>query len=113
MARMKGDDSVFAMLEAEATRCRRVIERLSAELEGLPRGTLGERKIKSAAGREYVYPCLRFRKEGKVVFEHISAEKAEKLRPLFVRKKKLLIDMKANKVRLRTIEGILRARHKA
>lgn len=80
------DDSVFRMLESERDRCKRVIDKILAELEKLPRGSLGRRKVKSG-GKEYVYPCLKYRDGAKVKFEHISAERAEELRPVLERKK--------------------------
>jgi len=36
------DESVFRMLESERDRCARVIEKISAEMEKLPRGSLGQ-----------------------------------------------------------------------
>ncbi|HBG07169.1 MAG: hypothetical protein A2075_13115 [Geobacteraceae bacterium GWC2_58_44] len=54
------DESVFRILESERDRCARVIEKIAAEMEKLPRGCLGQGKVKSG-GKEYVYPCLKYR----------------------------------------------------
>lgn len=103
------DDSVFRMLESERARCARVIEKLLSEIEKLPRGALGQRKVKTD-GKEYVYPCLRYREGDRVKFEHISVRKAEELRPALERKKKLQKDLGTIRKRMHTIDGILQKR---
>lgn len=94
------------MLRSERDRCVLVIEKISSELEKLPKGSLGQRKVKSH-GKEYVYPCLRYREGSEVKFEHLAPEKAEEMKPALERRKKLLADLKANKKRIATLNAIL------
>lgn len=101
------DESIFRMLESERDRCARVIEKIAAEMGKLPRGSLGQRKVKSG-GKEYVYPCLKYREGAHVKFEHISAQLAEELRPALERKKKLQNDLKSSQKRMGTINIILK-----
>ena len=103
------DDSIFRMLRTERDRCARVIEKIGVAMEKLPRGTLGQRKVKSG-GKEYVYPCLKYREGSKVKFEHISSQRAEELRPALEKRKKLQSDLNANKKRMNTINHILGTR---
>jgi len=102
----KQDDSVFRMLQSERDRCALVIEKIHNELEKLPKGSLGQRKVKSR-GKEYIYPCLRYREGSEVKFEHLSPEKAEGLKPALERRKKLQADLKIIKKRLSTLNAIL------
>jgi len=103
----KKDESVYRMLEAERDRCRLVVEKIDRELTALPKGSLGQRKVKSG-GKEYCYPCLRYRSGARVMFDHLSAEKVQVLAPLLEKRKKLASDMKANKRRIATIDALLR-----
>jgi hypothetical protein len=100
------DDSVFSMLQSERDRCTLVIEKINSELEKLPKGSLGQRKVKSR-GKDYIYPCLRYRDGSEVKLEHLAPEKAEELKPALERRKKLLADLKANKKRIATLNAIL------
>lgn len=100
------DESVFRMLQSERERCALVVEKINSELEKLPKGSLGQRKVKSH-GKEYVYPCLRYRDGSAVRFEHLAPEKVEELKPALERRKKLLADLKANKKRIATLNAIL------
>jgi hypothetical protein len=102
----KKDESVFRMLQSERDRCNLVIEKIRAELEQLPKGSLGQRKVKSH-GKEYVYPCLRYREGAVVKYEHLAPERAEALRPALERRKKLLADLKATSKRVKTLNAIL------
>jgi hypothetical protein len=102
----KKDESVFSMLQSERDRCLLVIDKINRELEKLPKGSLGERKVRSH-GKEYVYPCLRYRGASGVVFEHLSSERAEQLKPALERRKKLQADLKANRKRIETLNAIL------
>ena len=106
MSRKEKDDSVFMMLQSERDRCTLVIEKISSELDKLPKGSLGQRKVKSH-GKEYIYPCLRYRNGSEVKFEHLAPEKAEELRPALERRKKLQADLRANKKRVATLNAIL------
>jgi hypothetical protein len=94
------------MLKSERDRCVELAERLRREIDSLPKGSLGKRKVKSP-GKEYIYPCLRFRVGKKVVYEHLSHEKAEELKPMLERRKKLESSLKANRKRIATIDAIL------
>jgi len=105
MPSRKKDESVFRMLQSERDRCLLVVDKIYRELDKLPKGSLGERKVRSH-GKEYVYPCLRYRGESGVVFEHLSHAKAEKLKPALEKRKKLQADLKANKKRIATLNGI-------
>lgn len=100
------DSSVFRMLQSERDRCALVIEKISSELEKLPKGSIGQRKVKSH-GKEYIYPCLRYREGAAVKYEHLAPEKAEELRPALERRKKLQADLRANKKRVATLNAIL------
>jgi hypothetical protein len=100
------DQSVFNMLKSERNRCVELADRLRREIDILPKGSLGERKVKSN-GREYVYPCLRYRDGNKVVYEHLSRNKAEELKLGLERRKKLESSLKANRKRIATIDAIL------
>lgn len=100
------DESVYTMLRAERDRCALVIEKITRELEKLPKGSLGQRKVKSH-GKEYVYPCLRYRDGSAVKFEHLAPEQAEELKPAIERRKKLQADLRANKKRIATLDAIL------
>lgn len=100
------DESVYNMLQAERDRCALVIEKVTRELEKLPKGSLGQRKVTSH-GKQYVYPCLRYREGSNVKFEHITTEQAEELKPLLERRKKLQADVRANKKRIATLDAIL------
>lgn len=106
MRREEKDQSVFNMLSSERNRCDAVAGRLRREIDKLPKGSLGERKVKSH-GKVYVYPCLRYREGKKVVFKHLSSEKAAVIKPELERRKKLEADLKANKKRIATLEAIL------
>ncbi len=100
------DQSIFNMLKSERNRCVELAESLRREIDGLPKGSLGERKVKSG-DREYIYPCLRYRDGKKVVYEHLSRQRAEELKPILERRKKLESSLKANKKRIATIDSIL------
>jgi hypothetical protein len=100
------DESIFRMLQSERDRCVLVIEKINSELDKLPKGSLGQRKVKSH-GKEYIYPCLRYREGTVVKFEHLAPEKAEELKPALERRKKLQADLKANKKRVATLNAIL------
>jgi hypothetical protein len=100
------DESVYNMLRAERDRCALVIEKITRELEKLPKGSLGQRRVKSH-GKEYVYPCLRYRDGLTVKFEHLAPEQAEELKPAIERRKKLQADLRANKKRIATLDAIL------
>jgi len=102
----KKDPSVFNMLKSERDRCVELAERLSREIAQLPKGSLGKRKVKSH-GKEYVYPCLRFRDGRKVTYKHLSHKQAEELRPLLDRRKKLEKSLRANKKRIATLDALL------
>lgn len=58
-------------------------------------------------GKEYVYPCLRYRDGSEVKLEHLAHEKAEEQKPALERRKKLLADLKANRKRVATLNAIL------
>ncbi len=100
------DASVYRMLQSERDRCVLVIEKINSELDKLPKGSLGQRKVKSH-GREYIYPCLRYREGASVKYEHLAPEKAEELKPALERRKKLQADLRANKKRVATLNAIL------
>jgi len=102
----KKDQSVFNMLKSERDRCFELAERLLQEIDQLPKGSLGERKVKSN-GKEYIYPCLRYRFGSKVEYKHLSQQGAEELRPALERRKKLEKSLKANNKRIATIDAIL------
>ncbi|HEX9776856.1 MAG TPA: hypothetical protein VGA63_01820 [Geopsychrobacteraceae bacterium] len=106
MRKKSRDESVYNMLRAERDRCALVIEKIARELEKLPKGSLGQRKVKSH-GKEYIYPCLRYRDGSTVKFEHLSPEQAEELKPALERRKKLQADLRANKKRIATLDAIL------
>lgn len=106
MPAKKKDESVFRMLQSERDRCALVVDKINRELEKLPKGSLGERKVHSH-GKEYVYPCLRYRSESGVVFEHLSPARVEEIKPALERRKKLQSDLKANKKRIATLNAIL------
>src|SRR6185369_18081277 len=106
MQARKKDESVFRMLQSERDRCVLVVDKINRELDKLPKGSLGERKVRSH-GKEYIYPCLRYRGESGVVFEHLSSAKAEEIKPALEKRKKLQADMKANKKRIATLNAIL------
>jgi hypothetical protein len=100
------DQSVFNMLKSERDRCVELAERLRREIDKLPKGSLGERKVKSI-NKVYVYPCLRYRDGKKVAYEHLSRERAEELKPILERRKKLESSLRANKKRIVTLDAIL------
>ena len=100
------DESIFRMLQSERERCLLVAEKVVRELEKLPKGSIGTRKVKTGV-KEYCYPCLRFRKGAQVLYEHLSGEKASELKPLLEKRKKLESDLKANKKRIATIDSII------
>ncbi|MGK2907533.1 MAG: hypothetical protein ACSLFH_14490 [Desulfuromonadales bacterium] len=102
----KKDQSVLNMLKSERSRCENMAERLCAELGNLPKGSLGERKVKNGK-KVYAYPCLRYRDGEKVVFKHLSREQAEECKPLIERRKKLEAILRANKKRIATIDTIV------
>ena len=100
------DESIFRMLQSERDRCALVIEKINSELDKLPRWSLGQRKVKSH-GKEYIYLCLRYRDGAEVMFEHLAPAKAEELKPALERRNKLQADLKANKIRVATLNAIL------
>ena len=102
----KKDPSIFNMLKSERSRCVELVNQLRRERDKLPKGSLGERKVKSGK-KVYVYPCLRYREGQKVTFEHLSRERAEELKPILERRKKLEASMKANKKRISTLDALL------
>lgn len=101
------DQSVFNMLRSERSRCVELSEKLSREIDKLPKGSLGQRKVKRG-NKVYVYPCLRYRDGKKVAYDHLSREKAELIKPLLERRKKLESSLKANRKRIVTIDAILK-----
>lgn len=101
------DESVITLLQTERDRCTQVIERVAKDIERLPRGSLGQRKVK-AGGKVYVYPCLKYREGKHVKFEHVPPQKVDEIRLELERKKKLQDTLKANKKRIDTINHILR-----
>lgn len=101
------DDSVFKMLQSERNRCALVIEKICGELDKFPKGSLGQRKVKMG-GKEYIYPCLRYRDDSGVKFEHLSPEQAEGLKPMLDKRNKLRDDLKATRKRLATLDSLLR-----
>ena len=102
----KKDRSVFNMLKSERNRCVELADRLHREIDLLPKGSLSVRKVKNK-DKEYVYPCLRFREGKKVIYKHLSRDRAEELKPLLERRKKLESSLRANKRRIATINAIL------
>lgn len=102
----KKDLSIFNMLKSERSRCVELVNQLRREIDKLPKGSLGQRKVKSGE-KVYVYPCLRYRDGKKVAYEHLSREKAEELKPVLERRKKLEASMKANMKRIATIDTLL------
>ena len=58
-------------------------------------------------GREYIYPCLRYREGAAVKYVHLAPEKAEELKPALERRKKLQADLRTNKKRVATLDAIL------
>lgn len=82
------------------------MDKTNRELDKLPKGSLGECKVRSH-GEEYVSPCLRYCSESGVVFEHLSPAKAEEIMPKLEKRKKLQADLKANKKRIATLNAIL------
>lgn len=102
----KRDPSIFNMLKSERNRCLELVGQLQREIDKLPKGSLGERKVKSG-NKVYSYPCLRYREGKKVAFEHLSRERAEKLKPLLERRKKLEVSLKASKKRIATLDALL------
>ncbi|MDO3380123.1 hypothetical protein [Geoalkalibacter halelectricus] len=106
MRAAKKDQSVFNMLKSERDRCVELAERLRREIDQFPKGSLGKRKVKSQ-GKEYIYPCLRYRDGTKVTYEHLSKQQAEEIQPLLERRKKLEKSLRANKKRIATIDALL------
>lgn len=106
MRREGKDQSIFNMLNSERNRCDVVVERLQREIDKLPKGSLGERRVKSH-GKVYVYPCLRYREGKKVAFKHLAPENAEAIKLELERRKKLEADLRANKKRIATLDAIL------
>lgn len=106
MCREGKDQSVFNMLRSERNRCDVVTERLRREIDKLPKGSLGEHRVKNR-DKVYVYPCLGYREGKKVAFKHLSPEKAEAIKPELERRKKLEADHKANKKRIAALDAIL------
>jgi len=106
MAKTTKDSSVFSMLRSERDRCARVVDKINDELEKLPRGSLGHRKVKSS-GKEYVYPCLKYRDGDQVKLEHVSPQQVEDLKLQLQKRDKLRDDLKVNKKRIKTLDQIL------
>jgi hypothetical protein len=102
----KKDQSVFNMLKSERSRCVEMAARLGEEIERLPKGSLGKRRVKSS-DKVYEYSCRRYREKDKVKFEHLSEKQAEELKPKIERRKKLEASLKANKKRIATIDAIV------
>jgi len=102
----KKDQSVINMLKSERSRCVEMMERLSEEIDRLPKGSLGKRRVKSG-NKVYEYPCRRYREKDKVKFEHLSEAQAEEIRPKIERRKKLEASLGANKKRIATIDAIV------
>ncbi len=50
------DESVFRMLQSERDRCALVIEKINSELNKLPKGSLGQRKVKSNGKKTASHP---------------------------------------------------------
>lgn len=101
------DKSVFRMLQTERDRCVLVVEKISAELEKLPRGSLGQRKVKSG-GNEYVYPCLKYREGPHVKSVHVTHNKIEEIQAALETRRKLQNILEANEKRIKTINQIIR-----
>ncbi|GFO59101.1 hypothetical protein GMST_14260 [Geomonas silvestris] len=107
MKTSKKDPSVYSMLQSEHERCLRAIRLILEEIARLPKGSLSQRKIKSN-GKEYVYPCLRYREGAQVKFQHISATEVDTIAKLIERKKKLRRDVESISRRRDTIADILK-----
>ena len=101
------DQSVFNMLQSEQIRCARVISNIDIELEKLPHGSIGHRKVKRN-GKEYIYTCHKFREGTQVKCVHISANQIDEIRAGLERRNRLLKDRKANKRRMDTIAMIIK-----
>ena len=106
MSKISKDNSVFNMLRSERDRCARVVDKINAALEKLPRGSLGHRKVKSG-NKEYIYPCLKYRDGSQVKLEHVSPQQVEDLKLQLQKRDKLRNDLKANKKRIKTLDQIL------
>jgi len=106
MRKRERDDNVFGMLESERARCVRLSEALQNEIDKLPKGSIGIRRVKSG-GREYEYQCLKFREGEKVVFKHVTANEIECLQVQVNRRVSLQKDLRAYKKRVRTLENLI------
>lgn len=106
MRKRERDDNVFGMLESEHARCVRLSEALQDEIDKLPKGSIGIRKVKSG-GREYEYQCLKYREGGKILFKHVSAGEVERLQMQVNRRVSLQKDLRAYKKRVRTLENLI------
>ena len=106
MSKVSKDSSLFSMLRSERDRCIRVVEKIAAELEKLPRGSLGHRKVKSGE-KEYIYPCLKYREGSQVKLEHVSPQQVESVKLLIQKRNKLKEDLKVNKKRIKALDQIL------
>lgn len=106
MARRRVDESVYRMLRSECDRCVSVVEKVSKEIDALPKGYLSTKKVK-AKEKEYLYTCVKQRVGNKVVTTHVKPNEVPQIEQDMKRKKILTETLRANLDRINTIKKIL------
>jgi hypothetical protein len=101
------DDAVRGLLIEESKRCLEMIGDLERSAKPLPKGSLHVRK-KRYKRRVYSYFYLKYRKNGKVVNQHISKGEVKKIREGLALRKKYISEIKRFRNRINYINKALR-----
>jgi hypothetical protein len=94
------------MLEDERERCANAIEALARKASEYPKGSIHFRIVKSQK-KQYSYPFLKYREEGRSVFKHIPQEDLEIIQDQIQKRKKIEEEIEKAKERLRYLDRLL------
>jgi len=106
MSVVQKDPIISGMLEDERERCANAIEALARKASEYPKGSIHFRIVKSQK-KQYSYPFLKYREEGRSVFKHIPQEDLEIIQDQIQQRKKIEEEIKKAKERLRYLDCLL------
>ncbi|AJF05746.1 hypothetical protein [Geoalkalibacter subterraneus] len=106
MSVVQKDPIISGMLEDERERCANAIEALARKASEYPKGSIHFRIVKSQK-KQYSYPFLKYREEGRSVFKHIPQEDLEIIQDQIRKRKKIEEEVKKAKERLRYLDRLL------
>ena len=104
----KNNDIVLqGMLKDELERCEQIVSSLRESIAELPKGSLHQRK-RNYKGKVAIYNFCKFRKEGKSVYEHVTAKRVALLENQINDRRKKEASLKKFNVRLRYLKKLLK-----